>query len=82
MSTRTREILHSLIGTLRLADGTPLDVAVIALKVGMLVTPSPTLRELTDVISRAEAEGLVAGTTTFSGSQLWAITNKGRLAEV
>ena len=82
MSARTREILHSVIATLRLADGTPLDVAVISLKVSMIVTPGPTLRELTDVISRAEAEGLAAGTTTISGSQLWAITNKGRLAEL
>ncbi len=82
MTERERQIVGQVVKALR-RGGEPLTEAVIGLYIeNFLTPPRVTLFELREVLRFCEEQGWVAGVTDAFGQSRWAITTKGRLADV
>jgi hypothetical protein len=82
MSGRSLEVLRCVRKVLVMADGTPLDPALIAVKLDNILSPHATFSEINSALELMDAERMVSGATNIAGITRWAITDKGRLAEL
>lgn len=83
MTARSAKVLRGVVYVLRDADGTPIHEAVIQHELSMFVgNPTATKAEVEEALRQAELRGWAAATVSEMDSKLWAITSKGRLAEL
>jgi hypothetical protein len=83
MTHRKTKIIKYVAFELREADGLPMDEAVLHFKVHpYLGDPEITLTELREALSKLETLGLCRGLPGVFESMKWAITDKGRLADI
>ncbi len=82
MSARKRDILRRLVAALKQADGEPMELAQIQVRLEGQFVPRPTRGEIEEALFYAQDACFVRGTTTDEDVQIWAITGKGKLAEL
>jgi hypothetical protein len=81
MSTYQKAVLSEVLRQLKIADGSPMDQAVLHAKIEPHLFPAPTLSDLRSALATAEADDYITG-RTFGPleTRLWAITPKGAMA--
>lgn len=82
MNERQKFLIRQLVAELKRADGEPMDEVLLHAKLLPLFMPRLTKHELDEALTYAEAASCIRGTTAELRGTVWAITTKGRLAEL
>ena len=82
MTERMTDLTRVLVAELRKRNFDPIDMAYLHAKVNLLFTPEPTLTEVREALNFAETAGLVAGRANALNVMKYAITERGRFAEL
>jgi hypothetical protein len=81
-SYRKNDVLRVIVEELRKLNGTPVDVAVLAVKIDYQFSPRLDRAEIEAGLNYASALGCAEMTPGGRNQPLWAITPKGKIAEL